>query len=1350
MNPMRCLKSGDRSTGSRPAFHKCLCVILWLIVVFTVSDVCSLLGCFPQACRQAWACSGRVGPPPAAVARQHSAVSPFKAGLHCWPSTLSAGEGPPAGPRATSEPVLVILYKFKDSANPFGTSSDWDWDLQFWAGWYGVSKYWDEVSYGNLALTQAPETGGGQNNDGFVGWYTSNFNSTDARYDAGDGYLNRGQIVYDAIVASDPNVDYSQFDQDGDGYISDDELHIVVIVAAYEASYDDAAPSPKLWRMNLWMTDTPGNYPVVDGKNVCVQGHGTAAIVGERYYMGSGNPSVRSQFGIICHEIGHQLGFPDMYDTDGSSLCWGGMGQGLGHWDLMASGDWLTPRGYPAGYKPAHVSAWLKAYRGWLIPTEVVNDVHGIDIPDVETNPVAYKLWTGGQYGAYDKEYFLVESRQRMPWNHGYDSELDGDGLLIYHVDESVKDGDADGNGINNWDDNELEWDATHEFIDVECADGFTRNADGSACPTPCSNCARDDLDVWTWHYSSNDPNVNDCDSTADFFNRGDFTDPWYLGNFGNHSNDIFDANSCPSSRDYNSNDTQVAVRNIGPNGFYADLIVGSNNPNPSDFWIKDCDADVGNEPDAECQLATRSSPDVWIDNDGDGVQDPLIYGHPNRFHIRLRNRGLGPAVNTFMSLYHRNNSLGLAFPTGAMFDNLRVIPLIPPADSVIVELVVDVPSALPAGAWAYGVYLTHAGLNDDGAASVEESNNKAAVTATILDGRAGQVVPASFYAENPDDDSSPGGGWFDFEVRSDLPTGWQLQFLPGVQLPVYIPKGGSVQMYITITPPAGDHHGFAGTVQVRQYWVSPPLGTTGTIEYRVYQDNRPPEVITDLAAEATTDSTGGGAAPLAIRLSWTPVVRDVGGTPEMIQNYEVHRSLTDNFTPVPETLIGTLAADQDTIRSGFQYYDHDPALDEHVRYYYRVVPIDLVQWQGAPSNVASAIAAPIVPFADLDVGNIVCTVTDRGIVGFLDGTQTQGSGFIFPKGGTNQLYIGGLWVGQSSGYIANRDYDADPQKEWEVPVDPEGYVAASPGPADQGYTCAFVDSAGANSLGLIVRQDSYAWADGGAARYAILRYRIENRSGGTLGGLYAGLFCDWDAGSQYLHNGGRAEPDRDLVYVDSPGEGLWLGARLLKDDSSPPTANLTLIDNATYVWPSAYVPDADKYLFLSAGDAAHVLHESPQLGDYGGLVSAGPITLGSGEVTEVVFALVAGSNLDALREAADQADARYPFDAVNGVPEGALAAAGRTFLAPNQPNPFQGSTGISFHLRERGPAELSVFDVQGKRICRLLDGELPVGWHRVVWDGRDDAGRPAASGAYFLRLRTTGLEQSHRMILLR
>ncbi len=74
--------------------------------------------------------------------------------------------------------------------------------------------------------------------------------------------------------------------------------------------------------------------------------------------------------------------------------------------------------------------------------------------------------------------------------------------------------------------------------------------------------------------------------------------------------------------------------------------------------------------------------------------------------------------------------------------------------------------------------------------------------------------------------------------------------------------------------------------------------------------------------------------------------------------------------------------------------------------------------------------------------------------------------------------------------------------------------------------------------------------------------------------------------------------------------------------------------------------------------------------------------------------------------------------------------------LSQNFPNPFNPVTTIHYSLAEGGRVSITVFDVDGRQVCVLVDEEREAGPHSFTWDGRNDAGQSLASGVYFVRYR--------------
>ena len=90
-----------------------------------------------------------------------------------------------------------------------------------------------------------------------------------------------------------------------------------------------------------------------------------------------------------------------------------------------------------------------------------------------------------------------------------------------------------------------------------------------------------------------------------------------------------------------------------------------------------------------------------------------------------------------------------------------------------------------------------------------------------------------------------------------------------------------------------------------------------------------------------------------------------------------------------------------------------------------------------------------------------------------------------------------------------------------------------------------------------------------------------------------------------------------------------------------------------------------------------------------------------------------------------------------------------RTALHANVPNPFNPTTRIGFDLAMSGLVRLEVFDVAGRLVRTLVNGETAAGRHAVTWVGIDATGARVASGIYFYRLEAPAYTATRKMVLL-
>ncbi|MCE5240639.1 M6 family metalloprotease domain-containing protein [bacterium] len=313
---------------------------------------------------------------------------------------LAAGAQPVAG----TWRALVLLVDFSDKTPTLypGTAGATHFNSMLFdspAYTNSLQDYYREVSRQAFTLN-------GSAVGGTAGWYRAP--QTNAYYvnnNAGLGTYpqNSQKLVEDVAALADPDVDFSQYANDGSDYIN--ALFVVHAGMGQEESGD----ATDIWS-HKWQTYT---QPVLDGKTLSV------------YSIEPENGLV----GVFAHEFGHVLGLPDLYDYGYDST-------GVGDWSLMAFGSWGG-----GGALPTQLDAFCRVELGWVDPVVPTSSQINVSFPQIEGNPVGsssgviYKLWCGTP----TNEYWLVENRQQV----GFDVSLPSSGLLIWHIDEDMPDNDT-------------------------------------------------------------------------------------------------------------------------------------------------------------------------------------------------------------------------------------------------------------------------------------------------------------------------------------------------------------------------------------------------------------------------------------------------------------------------------------------------------------------------------------------------------------------------------------------------------------------------------------------------------------------------------------------------------------------------------------------------------------------------------------------------------------------------------------------------------------------------------------------------------------------------------------------
>lgn len=296
----------------------------------------------------------------------------------------------------TDRPVLVVFAEFDDlSFNDTDPSSIDAAYLheRFFGAFPSVEGYFSETSNGHLQLTPAAESDTANNgaaNDGIV--------SVSIDMDKGD-FLSNGREAEQAMLleAADPYVDYSQFDVDENGRITQDELIFV---------RQDVDPSPVPVGSGTARRPDPVE---LDG---VILGSNNKDIFGTDHLVGV-DAGTATNIMTIVHEIGHTaFDMPDTYFWDVASFDLGGGTSNLGD-DVLF-----------------HNSAWQAMHLGWADPV-VVTESGFYEVP---------RSPAGSSFILYDPEkgtddFFIVENRAQTPGT--YDQGASDTGLVVWQLDES-------------------------------------------------------------------------------------------------------------------------------------------------------------------------------------------------------------------------------------------------------------------------------------------------------------------------------------------------------------------------------------------------------------------------------------------------------------------------------------------------------------------------------------------------------------------------------------------------------------------------------------------------------------------------------------------------------------------------------------------------------------------------------------------------------------------------------------------------------------------------------------------------------------------------------------------------
>ena len=246
---------------------------------------------------------------------------------------------------------------------------------------------------------------------------------------------NAQEMVKEMInLAGNDGVDFSQYDADNDGVVDN--------VSVFFAGHNEAEGGGD---NTLW----PHQSNVSFGPTWNHKSFGSYLITSE---LRGSSGAYMAGIGTFCHEFGHVLGLPDLYNTSNNTS--EEKIYTIGDWDIMCHGSYNN-----LGRTPPLYSAFERFMMGWHTPTQITKS--GIyTLTPLATNDSAFLIAAADHnltpYSPSPSEYFLIENRQRVGWEGRHSECLPGVGLLISHITFSRR----------NWDSNDFN-DAVPLGVDI-------------------------------------------------------------------------------------------------------------------------------------------------------------------------------------------------------------------------------------------------------------------------------------------------------------------------------------------------------------------------------------------------------------------------------------------------------------------------------------------------------------------------------------------------------------------------------------------------------------------------------------------------------------------------------------------------------------------------------------------------------------------------------------------------------------------------------------------------------------------------------------------------------------------
>ncbi|MBP5290125.1 MAG: M6 family metalloprotease domain-containing protein [Paludibacteraceae bacterium] len=266
-----------------------------------------------------------------------------------------------------------------------------------------VAEYYRLASYGQLNLifdVYGPYTV--SHNMEYYGGNTGSSHSKNAR-----------EMLVELInMAGNDGVNFALYDANNDGVVDN--------VSVFFAGHNEAEGGDE---NTLW----PHQSTILGGPTWNGKSFSSYLATSE---LRSNKGTYMAGIGTYCHEFGHVLGLPDLYNTSNNTS--DDKVYTLGKWDIMCNGSYNN-----LGRTPPIFSAFERFMMGWHTPTQIAAEGN-YSLAPIEENDASFLLASTthnlSPMSPSPAEYFILENRQRTGWDGRHEEALPGVGLLVSHI----------------------------------------------------------------------------------------------------------------------------------------------------------------------------------------------------------------------------------------------------------------------------------------------------------------------------------------------------------------------------------------------------------------------------------------------------------------------------------------------------------------------------------------------------------------------------------------------------------------------------------------------------------------------------------------------------------------------------------------------------------------------------------------------------------------------------------------------------------------------------------------------------------------------------------------------------